>query len=345
MKQIYFTFLSLLTSAIAQTYNFNFPPNTAQPVAWNISVNPQFIEETVLKTTLYHSSTYFKDADAENKAEGLPLEEMRGLADHWSKKYDWYKYQDEINANFSHYALTVPGGNGYNHSVPLHFVHERSIREDAVPILLIHGWPSSFLEWSHVIKPLASPENPDDQHFHVVAVDIPGYGFSPAPVAPGMGPKQLAIIFDNLMQALGYSKYGLATTDLGWWVGMWMADLVPNSLIGHLMDSANPPTLTTDLERYARNETTEEENLYIPAIQAFSTLHSSYNQIAAQSPLAFGQAMGDTPVGWTSFILYLLNKANGGYAYTYDQIITRALLLLLSEPWSSLRLYRETFAF
>lgn len=344
MKQGRLIFLPLFVLGSAYAYNYNFPPNTSRPTAWNVSVDPDFIKEVVLKATLYHESTYFKNENDANKAEGLPLGVTRGLADHWVAKYDWYKHEEEMNANLSHYAITVDGGYGYNSSVPLHYVHERSTRADAIPLLLIHGWPSSLMEWSHVIKPLASPQNPDNIHFDVVAVDLPGFGFSPAPLQPGMGPKQLAIIFDNLMKKLGYSRYGLVTTDLGWWIGMWMADLVPDSLIGHFMDSANIPLLSTDLQRYGRNDTTKEENLYIPAYQAFTTKHSSYNQINAQSPLAFGQAMGDTPVGWTSYVWYLANKANGGYQYTYDQIITRAMLLLIPEPWSNLRLYKETLA-
>jgi pimeloyl-ACP methyl ester carboxylesterase len=225
--------LPLLANAAA---DYKFPSNTSQPVPFNISVKHALIDEARIKARLYRPSLDLKDDTNKDWLEGPPRAEMTALAAHWAENYDWFKTQDEINTNFSHYALTVPAGPKYNHSVPLHFVHQRSSKDGAVPILLLHGWPSSHLEWSQVIGPLVAPKDPLDQHFHVVAPDLPGYGFSPAPAYSGMGPTEMGFAFDNLMHALGYDKYGIVTTDLGWLVGMWMADIVPDSLIGHMTD-------------------------------------------------------------------------------------------------------------
>jgi len=204
-----------------KTPNLNFPVDTTKIVKWNIEVNPRFIEKLHQKAKTFEPSTQFEDPGYnQDWGEGLPRNVAQSLKDYWVRDFDWYKFQDEINANFSHYALSVKAGEGYDAPLPLHFVHERSKRKDAIPIILIHGYPSTFLEWSQVIKPLAAPKSIKDPAFHVVAISLPGYGFSPAPVLPNLGPKQVAIAFDNLMKAIGYKKYGVMSTDQGWWPGM-----------------------------------------------------------------------------------------------------------------------------
>ncbi|UPK99664.1 hypothetical protein LCI18_010599 [Fusarium solani-melongenae] len=286
------------------------------------------------KALLFQLATDFEGHSNANWDEGLPHAVSLALKEYRLNEYDWFQLQDELNANYSHYALSVQAGDGYDCPVPLHFVHERSNRADAIPFLLIHGYPSTFLEWSKVMKPLVSPKNPKDQHFHVVAVDLPGFGLSPAPVLSTLGPKQLAIAFDNLMRTLGYSKYGVISTDQGWWSGMWISYLVPESLIGHYSDFAFLQPNTTDLDRYARNETTQEENLYIAAAETFADRHTSYSATFVQSPRAIGEALADTPVGFSSVLLYLLRKFNGGYELSFDYIISHAIMMLLPEAWS-----------
>ncbi|GAD99384.1 hypothetical protein FG03733.1 [Paecilomyces variotii No. 5] len=147
--------LFMLAMPCAALIGFDFPFHDSQPVPFNISVDKVIIDEAITKARCYRPSE-----------EGPPASEMRALAAHWAQNYDWYQVQDEINANFSHSGVTVPGSREYNHSVYLHFMHEKYPNESAIPLLLIHGCPSSHLEWSEVIKPLVSPENVTDQHFH-----------------------------------------------------------------------------------------------------------------------------------------------------------------------------------
>ncbi|KAH7050014.1 Alpha/Beta hydrolase protein [Macrophomina phaseolina] len=335
MQRFYYLFLSLLALASAKRPN---------PVAWNVSISPEFIHGIMKKAQLFQPATDFEDDSNADWDEGLPNAVSSALKEYWVNEYDWFKLQDEINANYSHYALSVQAGDGYDRPVPLHFVHERSNYTDAIPLLLIHGYPSTFLEWSKVIKHLSSPTNPKDEHFHVVAVDLPGYGLSPAPVLSTLGPKQLAIAFNNLMHTLGYSKYGVISTDQGWWSGMWMSYLVPESLIGHYSDFAALQPNTTDLERYARNETTQEENLHLAASEAWTSRHTSYSALFVQSPRAIGEALADTPVGFSAYLLYLLRKINGGYEISFDYIINHTIMMLLPEAWSGMRSYKLTFS-
>jgi pimeloyl-ACP methyl ester carboxylesterase len=140
-----------------------------------------------------------------------------------------------MNEQFAHYATTVPGNGEYSAPIPLHFVHERSDDEAATPLLLIHGWASTHLEWSRIIKPLAQQGS---KAFHVVAVDLPGFGFSPAARQPGLGAREMGRAFDALMRQLGHDKYGLVTTDLGWLIGMWMVEDVRDSISATLRISS-----------------------------------------------------------------------------------------------------------
>uniref|UniRef100_A0A8H7TQA6 Epoxide hydrolase N-terminal domain-containing protein n=1 Tax=Bionectria ochroleuca TaxID=29856 RepID=A0A8H7TQA6_BIOOC len=313
--------------AEARSLNFDFPYNASTPVPFTISVDKQFIEETQLKAKLYRP----------------PHETMVTLAKDWANSYDWFEVQDEINSNFSHYAVTVDGPEDWNHPVPLHFVHERSDDPDAIPLLLLHGWPSSHLEWSKVIKPLSSGNGSSNVTFHVVAPDLPGYGFSPAPEYAGLSPSRMGIAFDKLMKTLGYEKYGVASTDVGWMVGMWMTHDVSESLIGHFTDFFLMQPNSTDLERYAQNQTTAEESAFISSITTWFGTRSSYATVHSQAPLAIGQAMSDTPVGFAGWILQLMHPISGAYAYSSTEVITDALMLWIQGVWGGLRSYKECF--
>lgn len=173
----------------------------------------------MLKVSLYRPSKDLKDNRNAAWIEGPRRDNRTSLAHYWAKEYDWFQTQDEINGNFSRYPFTVPPVQNleFQHEVPVHFVHERSDDEDAIPILLLHGWPSSHLEWEKVIKPLVSSSNTTAQRFHVVAPDLPGFGFSPAPEYSSLGPKQMGLVYDSLMHTLGYTKYGVVSTDTGWY--------------------------------------------------------------------------------------------------------------------------------
>ncbi|KAL1857247.1 hypothetical protein Plec18167_004724 [Paecilomyces lecythidis] len=327
----------------AAILGYDFPFHNSQPVAFNISVDSTVIDEALTKARLYRPSLDLEDGTNDDLSEGPSASQMHALAAHWAENYDWYQTQDEINANFSHYAVTVPGSPEYNHSVHLHFLHERSPSENAIPLLLIHGWPSSHLEWSQVIKPLVSPEQLTDQHFHVVAPDLPGFGFSPAPSYGGLTPSQMGFAFDHLMHVLGYDKYGVLSTDLGWWVGMWMADVASESLIGHLTDFWIQEPNATDLERFEQNKTAPDETAYINSRQAWDNKHAGYSDIQSKNPLALGQAMTDSPVGYAGYMWTPLRAGSDGHEYSFDELITKTLIVWIQGTWGNLRAYIEFF--
>jgi pimeloyl-ACP methyl ester carboxylesterase len=241
-----------------------------------------------------------------------------------------------MNEQFAHYATTVPGNGEYSAPIPLHFVHERSDDEAATPLLLIHGWASTHLEWSRIIKPLAQQGS---KAFHVVAVDLPGFGFSPAARQPGLGAREMGRAFDALMRQLGYDKYGLVTTDLGWLIGMWMVEDVRDSIIGHFTDFFLVPTSESDFARQAQNETTEEENQFMAAAGEWFANHASYATMMNQKPAAISLAFTDSPVGFAGWLWDLKYGSSDGFAYEYNELITDTMLQWIQPPYPSIEIY------
>ncbi|KAJ3495180.1 hypothetical protein NLJ89_g10669 [Agrocybe chaxingu] len=136
---------------------------------------------------------------------GVRLADLQRLVARWQDGYDWRKYEAQLNAELPQFTrdIEVEGFGPLN----VHYVHKRSEVEGAVPLLFVHGWPGSFYEVTKILPLLvaASPEHPS---FHVVALSLPGYGFSEAPRKPGFALKQYAEVGNKLMLALGYNEYG-----------------------------------------------------------------------------------------------------------------------------------------
>lgn len=199
------TLLSLFTTSIHASSKTR---SIYKPRPYTINVDPSFIEETRLKARSFRSSL---DITQPAWADGPSTSIITSFAKYWEETYDWSAVQSQINANFSHYITTVPPPGGrYNNSLDIHFIHQRSKRDYAIPLLMLHGWPSTSLEWEKVILDLADPADDNKPAFHIVAPDLPGYGFSPAPTAPGLGPSEQSTAFASLMEQLGYEvSYGV----------------------------------------------------------------------------------------------------------------------------------------
>ncbi|UPL01222.1 hypothetical protein LCI18_012156 [Fusarium solani-melongenae] len=313
--------------------NFHFP-NTTSPWGFHIHVDQDFIDLTLRKVRDYRPSQgLFSDWTIE----GPPDSAVTLLADYWDKSFDWRVTEERIN-KFDHYATTVPGSYNYTEPVPLHFVHQRSNHSADTALLLLHGWTSSHFEWSRVIRPLTQNGN---ESFHVVAPDLPGYGFSPAPSRSSMGPREMGAAFDALMKQLGYKKYGIVATDLGWAIGMWMLQDASDSVTGLFTDFFRVPPEPSDIARQAMNETSQEENDFIAVSNAWDSSHSSYATVQTQKPLALSQALADSPVGFAAWLWDLRYAISDGYSYTYEELITDALLLWFQSPYASMRSWLE----
>ncbi|KAK7184088.1 hypothetical protein PSPO01_09794 [Paraphaeosphaeria sporulosa] len=314
-----------------------------QPKPFTVDVDPAVIEEIRVKASKFRQT---EPIDAPAWFDGAPTSEINAIAKYWAEDYDWSKVQDGINKNFTHFYTTVPspGGNyGSNESLDLHFIHQRSDRDDAIPILFLHGWPSTSLEWEKIILPLTNPEDDSQPAFHVVAPDLPGYGFSPAPKAPGLGPAEHATVFASLMAQLGYDRYVLYSTDLGTVVAMsYIVDYAPR-IINHVTDFYIVFPSDADNARLAANQTTPEETAYINPMNTFFTNHSAYSSIHSTLPLSLAYALNDSPVGFLAW-RYQLAWTMSDVSYTPDELITETMLLYLPGVYGNIRSYKELFA-
>lgn len=153
---------------------------------------------------------FIDDFAADEWTYGVSLTYLRDLCDHWRTTFDW-RTQEAILNDFDQLETHVGGQH-------LHLIHARSPKPEAMPLLLVHGWPGSIFEFVKVIGPLSDPAahggDPMDA-FHVVAPSIPGYGFSGPTTEPGWGPIRIAAAFAELMERLGYARYGAAGGDWG----------------------------------------------------------------------------------------------------------------------------------
>lgn len=341
---MYFQLYVALVAA-TNSLNFEFPFEATDPVPFTATVDPEFVEQTAMKARWYRSSIDLLNNDDinQNWEEGPDRAFMTDLARYWGSDYDWFKVEKEIFGNFSHYAVTIPDGGGdYEHPVSFHFVHEPSDDGNAIPLLILHGWPSTHREWAKVIGPLSHPED-GSQAFHVVAPDLPGFGFSPAPTYGGLGSRQMGAALDKLMKKLGYSRYALAGTDLGHFLSLFMGEVVPESIIGYYSDLWFVQPNATDLERYAQNQTTDQETRYIAGNQLFSATRYGLAPAHSTAPLAISQALSDSPVGFAGWMFNSMRLLSDDYPYTQEEIVTDAMLAFIQGVYGNVRFYREVF--
>ena len=152
-------------------------------------------------------------ADAETVddwSQGIPLSYTQELCGYWADDYDWRAREAALN-RFPQFRTEIDG-------LGVHFLHVRSPHEDALPLVISHGWPGSIVEFHKVIEPLTDPTahgGDASDAFHVVAPSLPGFGFSDKPSAPGWGVQRIADAFSSLMARLGYDRYAAQGGDWG----------------------------------------------------------------------------------------------------------------------------------
>jgi pimeloyl-ACP methyl ester carboxylesterase len=175
-----------------------------------------------------------------DSSQGVQLATTQKLADYWANEYDWRRCEAQLNS-YPQFITKIDG-------LDIHFIHVRSKHEDALPLIVTHGWPGSILEQLKIIEPLTNPtaHGADaSDAFHLVIPSMPGYGFSGKPNAPGWGPERIARAWNELMKRLGYTKYVAQGGDWGAIITDLMGVAAPPELIGiHTnMAGAVPPEI------------------------------------------------------------------------------------------------------
>jgi pimeloyl-ACP methyl ester carboxylesterase len=163
----------------------------------------------------------------EDQSQGVRLATMQKLARYWATDYDWRKCEARLQA-LPHFITTIDG-------LDIHFIHVRSKHEDALPLIVSHGWPGSIIEQLKIIDPLTNPTAHGasaSDAFHLVIPSMPGFGFSGKPTTTGWGPERIARAWVELMKRLGYDRYVASGGDWGGQIVDLMAAQAPPGLIG-----------------------------------------------------------------------------------------------------------------
>jgi epoxide hydrolase len=266
---------------------------------------------------------------------GIPLEYVKELAEYWRTSYDWRAHEKRLNA-FAQFTTTIDGQN-------IHFLHVRSPEPDALPLIITHGWPGSIAEFMEVIGPLTDPRahngDPADA-FHLVVPSIPGFGFSGPTGDRGWNVRRVAQAWDELMQRLGYRRYGAQGGDWGSSISRELGLIVPEHLVGVHLNMLFPqgPDDVADL--------TDEEQARLQALRQFRTTGSGYGAIQSTRPQTLAYGLTDSPAGQLAWIAEKFGEwTDGGLpdeAVDRDQLLTNVMLYWLTgTAGSSARLYYE----
>jgi pimeloyl-ACP methyl ester carboxylesterase len=292
-------------------------------------------------------------------AQGVQLAVMQELARYWATGYDWRKCEARLNA-LPQFVTEIDG-------LDVHFIHVRSKHENAMPLIVTHGWPGSVIEQLKIIDPLTNPTAYGGQAsdaFHLVIPSLPGFGFSGKPTTPGWGPERTARAWVTLMQRLGYRQFAAQGGDLGAVVANVMAKQAPPELLGIHVNF--PGTVPADILKSLQagdptpaNLSDEEKRAYeelavlIKKRRAYASEMGTRPQTLygfADSPIALASWMLDHGDGWgqpaAPVMAALQGKPVNGHsagALTRDDVLDNITLYWLTNTGvSSARFYWES---
>jgi len=232
-----------------------------------------------------------------DKSQGVQLATMQGLARYWATGYDWRKIEAKINS-FPNFITEIDG-------LDIHFIHVRSKHEEALPLLISHGWPGTIIEQLKILEPLTNPTaygGSAADAFHLVVPSMPGYGFSAKPTASGWGPARIARAWVTLMKRLGYSRYVAQGGDWGSLVTEQLAVLAPPGLMGiHTnMPGAVPPDLDAAAFTGAPRLTVDEQGAYQQLLSVYRHVYYAFYMASRPQTLT---GLADSPVGLAAFLI------------------------------------------
>ncbi len=273
---------------------------------------------------------------------GTNLEYLEGLVDYWRDKYDWRAQEKRLN-QFDQFTTNIDG-------VDIHFIHRRSKNPDAMPLLLLNGWPSSMVEYSKVIGPLTDPVaygGRAAESFDVVIPAMPGFGFSGKPRERGYDPERIARMWVQLMARLGYTRYSVHGSDWGSGIATRVALDDPAHVAAlHLAGCGGGAPAQAAPVAVASGQTRSVTASANSAVDAAHNL--GYQEIQSTKPQTLGQGLSDSPVGLASWILekwYGWSDHDGdiGKTFTKDEILTNIMIYWVTNSGaSSARIYYES---
>jgi microsomal epoxide hydrolase len=270
-------------------------------------------------------------------SQGPQLTKLESLINHWSNGYNWRTCEALLNG-WGQHKTEIDG-------LGIHFLHVRSPKPDALPLLLLHGWPGSILEFRKLIGPLTNPSAygaAGSKAFHLVIPSMPGYGFSDKPTTTGWDLPRIARAYVELMGRLDYHRWGVQGGDLGAAVTDEIAAIAPAGLVG--MHSNFAMFMQTPDEMKAA--TPDEQEMLKSAGNFWDNL-SGYAKVQGTRPQTIGYALADSPVAQAAWIYAMFQDTcgtpgNAEASFTLDEMLDDIMLYWLTNNGaSSARLYWE----
>jgi pimeloyl-ACP methyl ester carboxylesterase len=285
----------------------------------------------------------------EDQSEGPRLATMQAVARYWASDYDWRKVEAKLQA-LPHFITEIDG-------LDIHFIHVRSEHDDALPLIVTHGWPGSVIEQLKIIDPLTNPTangGSAADAFHLVIPSMPGYGYSGKPTQSGWGPDHIARAWAALMERLGYTRYVASGGDWGGQITDLMGAQAPPGLIG--IHTNFPGAVRPDVAAAVQSGTPppsglndEETRLYEKLRDFFATDVFYAFEMATHPQALYGIA--DSPIGLAAWLLdhdstslALISRVFDGQSegLTRDDVLDNVTHYWLTNTGvSSGRLYRE----
>jgi pimeloyl-ACP methyl ester carboxylesterase len=255
-------------------------------------------------------------------SQGVPLAYLQDLCGYWAEGYDWRASEERLN-RLPQFRTEIDG-------LGIHFIHARSPRADALPLIITHGWPGSVVEFDKVVETLT-------EDFHVVCPSLPGYGFSDKPVRAGWGVEHIARAWAELMARLGYHRYGAQGGDWGAMVTLALGQQDPDHVAGiHLNMPIAAPGQGDDL--------TADEQAALAAYGEHQRWGTGYSKQQSTRPQTLGYGLVDSAVGQCAWIVEKFRAwTDPRSVITRDELLDNVMLYWLPAAGaSSARLYWES---
>lgn len=267
--------------------------------------------------------------------QGVPLADLVDVVDYWRTGYSWRSFEARLD-RIGQFRTTVDG-------LGIHFLHRRSPRADATPLVMTHGWPGSIAEFTHVVDELADPKDPGAPAFHVVVPSLPGFGYSDRPAITGWGTERIAAAWVELMARLGYGTFLAHGGDWGGNITTVLAGRFPEHVLGiHTTFADAPPGLSTDGLSDVERRWAEETGAF------YEGPRGAYAKQQATRPQTIGYSLVDSPVGLLAWILDKFAEWSDTEDSPFETISTDRILDDVTLYWltrtgaSAARIYYES---